>query len=81
MDRRARNRHILPMTDAPDSLVLRYLRQIDQKVDRLAEDVHDLKVRMTAVEENLAGVHRRIDRVEARLERIERRLDLVETGI
>ncbi|MGO4725773.1 hypothetical protein AB4093_16855 [Inquilinus sp. 2KB_12] len=69
------------MTDAPDSLVLRYLRQIDQKVDRLAEDVHDLKVRMTAVEENLAGVHRRIDRVEARLERIERRLDLVETGI
>lgn len=75
------------MTDAPESLILRYLRQIDQKVDRVIEDVHDLKVRMTAVEEslagiyqNLAGVHRRIDRVEARLDRIERRLDLAETS-
>lgn len=68
------------MTDAPESLILRYLRQIDQKVDRVIEDVHDLKVRMTAVEENLAGVHRRIDRVEARLDRIERRLDLADAG-
>lgn len=68
------------MTDAPESLILRYLRQIDQKVDRLSEDVHDLKVRMTAVEENLAGVQRRIDRVEARLDRIERRLDLADAG-
>lgn len=80
-------RHSDAMTDAPDSPVLRYLRQIDQKVDRLSEDVHDLEVRMTAVEEGLAGVHRRIDqvearidRVEARLERIERRLDLAEAG-
>ncbi|MGO1079026.1 hypothetical protein [Inquilinus sp. CA228] len=75
------------MTDALESLILRYLRQIDQKIDRLAEDVSDLKVRMTAVVENLAGVHRRIERVEARighvearLDRIERRLDLAETS-
>ena len=68
------------MTDAPESLILRYLRQIDQKVDRMAEDVHDLKVRMTSVEENLAGVQRRIDRVEARLDRIERRLDLADAN-
>ncbi|OWJ65623.1 hypothetical protein [Inquilinus limosus] len=68
------------MTDAPESLILRYLRQIDHKVDRLAEDVHDLKVRMTSVEENLAGVQRRIDRVEARLDRIERRLDLADAS-
>lgn len=75
------------MTDAPERLILHDLRQIDQKVDRVIEDVHDLKVRMTAVEENLAGiyqnlagVHRRIDRVEARLDRIERRLDLAETS-
>ncbi len=33
--------------------------------------VRELKVRMTAVEVNLAGVHRRIDRVNLRLERIE----------
>ena len=62
----------------PDNIVLVYLRRIDEKVDRLADDLRDLKVRMTGVDENLAGVQRRIDRLEMRLERIERRLDLVE---
>ena len=66
------------MTDGPDNLILQYLRRIDAKVDRLAEDVHDVKVRLTAVEEGLVGVQRRIDRLEARVDRIERRLDLVE---
>jgi tetrahydromethanopterin S-methyltransferase subunit G len=67
------------MSEEPDSLVLRYLRRIDEKVDRIAGDVADLKVRMTLVEEGLAGVNRRLDRLEARVERIERRLDLAET--
>jgi archaellum component FlaC len=62
----------------PDNIMLVYLRRIDEKVDRLSDDVRDLKVRMTPVEENLAGVQRRIDRLDMRLERIERRLDLVE---
>jgi uncharacterized coiled-coil protein SlyX len=80
------------MADAPDNLIFEYLRRLDAKLDRVIEDIGDLKIRMTAVEERLArtdvaianlelsiaGVNRRIDRVEARLERIERRLDLVE---
>ena len=66
------------MADEPDNIVLIYLRRIDAKVDRLAEDMHDVKVRLTAVEEGLVGVHRRIDRLEARVEHIERRLDLVD---
>lgn len=66
------------MTDGPESLVLRYLRSIDEKVDRLSQDVKDLKLRMTLVEEGLTGVHRRIDRVEDRLDRIERRLEIAE---
>jgi hypothetical protein len=33
---------------------------------------------MTGVEQNLAGVQRRIDRLEWPLERVERRLDLVD---
>jgi hypothetical protein len=41
----------------PDNIVLVYLRRIDEKVDRLSDDVRDLKVRMTGVEENLAGVN------------------------
>lgn len=64
------------MADEPENLILRILRSIDGKVDRMAEDVKDLKLRMTLVEEGLAGVHRRIDRVEDRLDRIERRLQL-----
>ena len=66
------------MADEPDKLVLQYLRRIDQRVERLMFDLQDLKVRMTNVEEGLAGVDRRLDRLEERVERIERRLDLVD---
>jgi predicted nucleic acid-binding Zn-ribbon protein len=73
------------MTEQPDNIVLVYLRRMDEKLDRVIDDVGELKVRMTNVEERLAkvelsiaGVNRRIDRVEARLDRIERRLELVE---
>ena len=54
------------------------LRRIDAKLDRVIEDVRDLKVRMTAVEEAVVGVNRRLDRIEARIDRIEQRLDLVD---
>ncbi len=66
------------MADDPDNLVLVILRRMDAKLDRVIEDVQNLKMRMTHVEEGLAGVNRRIDRVEQRLDRIERRLDLVD---
>ena len=64
------------MTDEPDSILLAILRKIDQRTERMAEDLHDLKVRVTAVEEGLAGVNRRLDRLEIRVERIEKRLEL-----
>ncbi len=63
----------------PDNLALVYLRRLDEKVDRLIADNHDIKARLASIEENLAGVHRRIDRLELRVERIERRLDLADT--
>lgn len=66
------------MADEPESVILVILRRIDQRTERMADDLHDLKVRMTHVEEGLAGVNRRMDRLEQRVERIERRLDLVE---
>jgi predicted nucleic acid-binding Zn-ribbon protein len=66
------------MAEEPDNLVVRYLRRIDEKMDRLVDDMHDIKVRLTAVEEGLVGVQRRVDRMESRLDRVERRLDLVE---
>ncbi|RJF67330.1 hypothetical protein [Rhodopseudomonas palustris] len=66
------------MAEQPDNLVLTYLRRLDGKIDRVLDDVQDLKVRMTAVEEGLAGVNRRLDRLEVRVDRIERRLELSE---
>lgn len=64
------------MTEEPDNIVLRYLRRIDEKFDRLIDDVRDLKVRTTSLEEGVVGIHRRLDRVEFRLDRIEKRLEL-----
>ena len=66
------------MVDAPDNLVLQLLHRIDERTMRMAEDIHDLKVRVTSLEENMAVLNRRIDRIEDRLDRIERRLDLVD---
>ncbi len=70
------------MSDKPDTNVLDYLREqfarVHVKLDRLSDDVGNLKVRMSAVETGLAGVNSRIDRMEVRLDRIERRLDLVD---
>ena len=68
------------MVDEPENLILALLRRMDAKLDRVIDDVQDLKVRMTAVEEALVGVHRRLDRLEVRVERIERRLDLVDAA-
>ena len=74
----------LKVTDAPDNLILVYLRRMDEKLDRLVDSVADLGRRVTSLETKVALLHgdfaaqsERIDRVELRLSRIERRLDIV----
>ncbi len=62
----------------PDNIVLTYLRRIDEKLDLLRADVHDLKVRMSHVEEGIGGINRRIDRLDQRMDRIEKRMGLVD---
>ncbi len=62
------------MSGEPDSPLLRHLRHMDEKLDRIGEDVRDLKLRTTGVEEALAGVSRRLDRLETRLDQMEQRL-------
>ena len=64
------------MSGEPDKIFLIYPRRLDEKVDRLLDEMRDVKVRLTGVEENLAGVHRCLDRTDVRIDRIERRLDL-----
>ncbi|MCI0468023.1 MAG: hypothetical protein L0Y57_13670 [Beijerinckiaceae bacterium] len=68
------------MVDETDSFTLEYMRRFDRrlndfdaKLDRALDGLHTVKVRLAAVEENLAGVQRRI---EEPVERIGRRLDL-----
>jgi len=68
------------MTVEPDSVVPIPLRKIDQRTERLSDDLQDLKIRMTSVEEGLAGVNRRLDRIEGRIDRIERRLELTDAA-
>jgi archaellum component FlaC len=64
------------MASEPDNVVLALLRRIDERTARMADDLADIKVRVTSLEEGFAGVHRRLDRLEQRVERIERRLEL-----
>lgn len=74
------------MAEAPDNLILHYLRRIDEKVDAVHQDNRDLKVRLGRLETNLAQLHvaiaehsNRFDHVDNRLDRIERRLNLAES--
>ena len=64
----------------PENHTLVLLRRMDAKIDRVLEDVHDLKVRMSSMEEGIAGIHRRLDRLDVRVDRIERRFDLVDAA-
>jgi len=83
------------MSGAPEKLpddvrLLRRLRQLNEKLDRLAGDTRDVKQRMTAMEQQLshfaateashyASVALRLDRIEDRLDRVERQLEATDT--
>ena len=77
------------MVDDPDNLVLVYLRRIDAKVDAIAQDIRELKERVSSVEVAVASVRRdiavlaetdarlqNVDRMREDIGRIQRRLDL-----
>jgi hypothetical protein len=73
------------VSDQPDNLVLFHLRRIDAKLDRLTDDVGDLKRQASSIEQAVAGLHGdfsgqslRLDRIDIRLDRIERRLDIAD---
>jgi hypothetical protein len=74
------------MSGEPDNLVLVYLRRIDGKIDRLTDDIQDLKHRVTSLEGQFAGLWSETASIRGdmaamsfRIERIETRLDLVPT--
>ena len=71
------------MADEPDSLVLRYLRRIDERMERIEVRLDQITHRMRVQEETsatfahaIAAMSGRLDDMDARLGRIERRRDL-----
>lgn len=66
------------MAEVTNELMYELLKTIQGSLGDIKLDMRELKVRMTASEEALAGINRRLDRHEDQLERIERRLELRE---
>lgn len=71
------------MTDEPDSLVLRYLRKLDEKIDRLdlrqqetTAELRSIKTHMSAFMQSELSHDSSIASILTRLDKIERRLDL-----
>ncbi|MDR3517453.1 MAG: hypothetical protein P4M00_16740 [Azospirillaceae bacterium] len=80
------------MTDEPESLTSVYLRRMDAKLDRVINEIAELKLCQNDTTravvglrrdqvgdaETLAHVQSQIDRLHDDVDRIKRRLDLVE---
>ncbi|MGI0014463.1 MAG: hypothetical protein ACREBU_13635 [Nitrososphaera sp.] len=78
------------MTENVEDLVLEHLRHIRGRVDQIADDMKEVKLRLSTLESSMSLVRREIiigdetgvrqqaaiDRIMDRLERIERRLEL-----
>ena len=81
------------MTEGVENLIIEHLRHIRGRVDRIAEDMGDLKHRMSSLESAMVLVKREVsggdetdarqqltlDRLSDRIERIERQLGLIAT--
>ena len=79
------------MTDNVENLIIEHLKHIRGRVDRIAEDMTDVKLRLSSLESAMVHVKREVssgdetdarqqvslDRLADRIERIERRLDLI----
>ena len=75
------------MSDEPENLTLRFLRRIDEKLDRIITKQDEHSMRISLLEQSVAHLNvsmaelsARMDNFDRRLTRIERRLDLVEEG-
>jgi len=61
-----------------ENLVLEHLRAIRTNVDRLVDDMQEVKQRLGFLENQYASLSTRLDRMDERVHRIEKRLELVE---
>jgi hypothetical protein len=63
-------------SDQPESLVLRMLRTMDIKIDRVIAEQRAAKAHLLAMSETLLAVRKDIQNLDERLTRVETRLDL-----
>jgi hypothetical protein len=75
-------------TENMDNLVLEHLRHIRGKIDKVAEDMDDIKARISSLENSMVSVKREVnhgDEVDARqqvsLDKIIRRLERIESRL
>jgi len=66
------------MADEPDNLVVRYLRRLDEKADRLLDDMREVKQRLSSVEVSVAHLHGDFAAQSGRIDKLENRLDRIE---
>src|SRR5262249_30027028 len=52
----------------PESIMLRYLRSIDNKMDGLARDIGDVRIRLSSLETRITGVEAAVVHVQERLD-------------
>lgn len=62
------------MTDNIENLMLEQLRAIRKAVDRNAEEMSDVKMRLSSLERSTAGLHVDLAQINYRLDMIEHRL-------
>ena len=65
-------------SDELANLTLEYLKRFDSRLERMENDVSDIKFRLRQVEETISHHTSRFDRIDDRLLQIEKRLDLVD---
>ena len=66
------------MTDEPENLVLRQLRAMDDKLDRVLAGLRDHGARLSAIEARIGAVESRLDIWNERIARLEVRVGLAE---
>ena len=61
-----------------DNIVLEHLRAIRATVDRISDDMQEVKSRLGILEHQYASLSTRLDRIDERVLRIEKRIGLIE---
>jgi predicted nucleic acid-binding Zn-ribbon protein len=72
------------MADQSDKIALltyELLQRVHVRLDGIAADIHDLKVRMSAMEVSIGNIQLQIGQMNARMDRFDDRLTRIETRL